>query len=257
MVKKIVLLGVVLIISSAAFAEDANSIKFGFTADYFSKYIWRGQNLNNRDVFQPAISASKWGLTGAIWGSYDLTNHNGNQEGNAGDFTEFDYSLDYSNTIPDADWLGYSVGVIYYRFPCQPYDATTEVYGGLSLPKTPLTPSLKIYRDVDEIKGTYYQFSVGHTIEKIVDMGEGCTCGLALGASTGYGNSAYNTGYALSETGGGKMNDLTLTAGLPICFGSWTLKPSISYATMLADSIREATKYSDNLWGGLSLSTSF
>jgi hypothetical protein len=256
-IKILLTTAVLLIAANISIAEQAEPMKLGFSTDYYSKYIWRGQNLNNRDVIQPSIYASKWGLTGAIWGSYDLTNHNGNQEGNAGDFTEFDFSLDYSNTIPDADWLGYSVGVIYYRFPCQVYEPTTEVYGGLSLSKVPLTPSLKIYRDVDEIKGTYYQFSIGHTIEKIAEMGEGCTCGLSLGASTGYGNSAYNTGYALSETSGGKMNDLTLTAGLPICFGSWTLKPSINYATMLADTIRDATKYSDNIWGGLSLSCNF
>jgi len=238
---------------SAKAADDANSqpLGMGVTFDYFSKYIWRGQNLNDKSVFQPSIYLSKYGFTGSIWGNQDWTSANDN----GGNFTEFDYSLDYTNTIPGIDWLSGSAGVIYYTFPHTEFDSTTEVYGGLTLATLPLTPSFKIYRDVDEIKGNYYQFSVGHTVEKIATFSEQCYCGLQLGASVGYGNAAYNKGYFGVDSE--KSNDLTLTAGLPVCFGSWTLKPSVSYATMLSDSIRSATDKSDNLWGGLSLSTSF
>ena len=77
-----------------------------------------------------------------------------------------------------------------------------------------------------------------------------------LGTSVGYGNTAYNKGY-FTTVNSGNMNDLTLTAALPVCFGSWTLKPSINSSEMLSDPVRAATDKSDNLWAGVGLSRSF
>jgi hypothetical protein len=39
----------------AVIAED--KIDFEIMADYFGKYIWRGQNLSDDPVFQPGLSA--------------------------------------------------------------------------------------------------------------------------------------------------------------------------------------------------------
>jgi hypothetical protein len=251
-----VVLGLALItfVAGTAAAED-KVVTFGVSADYFSKYIWRGQNINDESVLQPTISASAYGFTGSIWGNMDLTNKSQTAPDNAWEFSEFDYTLDYTSAIPGIDWLSGSVGVIYYRFPNTVFDPTTEIYGGLSLPKIPLTPSFKWYRDVDEIKGSYFQFGIGHTLEKIYVVNEKCYCSLQLGASYGWGNAAYDKGYF--GVNSGQSNDLTLTAGLPFCVDTWTIKPSINYSTMLSDSIREATDKSDNLWAGVGISTSF
>jgi hypothetical protein len=251
-----VVLGLALItfVAGTAAAED-KVVTFGVSADYFSKYVWRGQNINDESVLQPTISASAYGFTGSIWGNIDLTNKSQTAPDNAWEFSEFDYTLDYTSAIPGIDWLSGSVGVIYYRFPNTVFDPTTEIYGGLSLPKIPLTPSFKWYRDVDEIKGSYFQLGIGHTLEKIYVVNEKCYCGLQLGASYGWGNAAYDKGYF--GVNSGQSNDLTLTAGLPFCVDTWTIKPSINYSTMLSDSIREATDKSDNLWAGVGISTSF
>ncbi|MFZ0034539.1 MAG: hypothetical protein WAK60_06080 [Sedimentisphaerales bacterium] len=230
-------------------------IKFGFSTDYYSKYIWRGQNIDDKSVLQPFISASAYGFTGSIWGNLDLTNKSQTAPDSAWEFSEFDYTLDYTSAIPGNDWLTGSVGVIYYRFPNTVFEPTTEIYGGLSLPKVPLTPSFKWYRDVDEIKGSYFQFAIGHTLEKIYVVNEKCYCGLLLGASYGWGNAAYDKGYF--GVNSGQSNDLTLTAGLPFCVDTWTIKPSINYSTMLSDAIREAVDRSDNIWFGVGVSTSF
>ncbi len=229
-------------------------VKFGISADYYTKYIWRGQNIDDKSVFQPAVSVSAYGFTGSIWGNMDMTNKSLTAPDNAGEFSEFDFTLDYSGTMPDANWLGFSVGTIYYRFPNTVFEPTTEIYGGLSLPKVPLAPYFKWYRDVDEIKGSYFQLGVGHTVGKVMTWNENCYCNLALGASLGWGNSAYNKGYFGVDGG---SNDFTLTAGLPVCIDSWTVKPSVNYSTMLNDSIREATGESDNVWFGVGVSTSF
>jgi hypothetical protein len=244
--------------SAAKAQDDANSqsLGVGFTLDYFTKYIWRGQNLNNESVFQPSIYLSKYGFTGTIWSTQDWTSVNG--EG--GEFTEVDYSLEYTNTVPYFDGIDWLVGVINYDLIGSETEDTAEVYGGLTLSKLPLAPSAKLYRDVDEVKGTYYQFSLGHTIEKIGEWKHNCYCDLALGASVGYGNSAYNKGNFDGDfdVSGRKFNDLTLSVALPICFGNcWTITPSINYSTMLAGDIRDATDKSDNLWFGIGLSADF
>ncbi|MCJ7728646.1 MAG: hypothetical protein MUO27_02015 [Sedimentisphaerales bacterium] len=240
---------------AAATAAEEQVVKFGLSADYYSKYIWRGQNINDESVFQPAVSISAYGFTGSIWGNMDLTNGSQTASGNSWEFSEFDYTLDYTAAVPNVDWLNLSVGTIYYRFPNTTYDPTTEIYGGLSLSGVPLSPSFKWYRDIDEIKGSYFQFGVGHTFEKLAEWSDKCYCGLQLGASVGWGSSAYNDGYFGVDSG--KFNDLTLSTGLCVQIDSWMVRPSVNYATMLSDSIREATEKTDNIWMGIGLSTSF
>ena len=151
----LVCVGLVLGSSLTVFAED--KVEFEFTSDFNGKYIWRGQNLVDDPVFQPGLSASYQGLTASIWGNLDLTNVNGN----SGDFSEIDYTIDYSNKIPDSEIVGFSVGAIYYDFPGTAAPGTTELYGGLSL-DTFLSPSVTFYRDIDEADGLY--ISVGMRI---------------------------------------------------------------------------------------------
>jgi hypothetical protein len=250
----IVAMALIRLADVTALAEQQEPVKIAVAADYFSKYIWRGQNINDESVFQPSISLSRWGFTGSVWGNLDLTNKSQTAPDNSWEFSEFDYTLDYSGKIPDVNWLNFSVGTIYYRFPNTSFEPTTEIYGGLSL-DAPLSPSFKWYRDVDEIKGSYFQFGLGHTFEKLAVWSEKCYCGLQLGASVGWANSAYNSGYFGID--GSKFNDLTLSAALPFCIGSWTVRPSVNYSTMISDPIREATGKSDNLWCGVGLSTLF
>jgi hypothetical protein len=230
-------------------------LNFNFAADYYNKYIWRGQNLNNESVFQPAISASAYGFTGSIWANLDLTNGSQSAPDNAWEFSEFDYALDYSGTMPGIDWLGFSAGAVYYRLPNTSLDSTTEIYGGLSLNNVLLSPSFKWYRDIDDIKGSYFQLGIGQTFEKVYVVNEKYCCGLQLGASVGWGSSNYNEGYFGIE--GGKFNDLTLSTALCMQIDSWMVKPNINYSTMLSEDIRQATDNSENLWFGVGISTSF
>ena len=241
--------------SPVVVAADEQAINFGVSADYYGKYIWRGQNLDNKSVFQPAVSASIYGFTGSIWGNMNLSNSDKIVPDNSGEFSELDWTLDYTNTLPGVDGVNFSVGTIYYRFPNQVYKPTTEIYGGLSLSNVPLTPTFKVYRDLDEADGTYFQLGVGHIFEKIYVVNEKFYCGLQLGASVAWANKAYNDFYFGTDSG--QFNDLTLNLGLPICVSSWTIRPGINYSTMLADSIRQVTDKSDNVWWGIGLSTSF
>ena len=134
--------------ASAVLAAKEEKVKFSASADYYSKYIWRGQVLDNKSVFQPAVSASIYGFTGTLWGNMNLNNNDKIVPDNGSEFSEFDWALDYTNALPGIDGVNFSVGTIYYRFPNQVYKPTTEVYGGLSLSNIPLSPSFKVYRAV-------------------------------------------------------------------------------------------------------------
>ena len=235
---------------SAAFAEE--SVGVDLSADFMSKYIWRGQNLNDDYAFQPGAAVSYAGFTAAVWGSLDLTDIGDNKYG----FTEVDYSLDYSTAVPGIDWLGFSAGVINYHFPGVVGD-TTEVYWGFAA-DLPLSPSFTVYHDIDEVDGTYISFGLGHSIDQIAELAPGVPVGMEIGASLGWGDSDYNAAYwGIDES---KLNDLTLSVAFPIEIGGWTLAPSINYVTLLSDEIRATDSYargSDYFFTGLSLSTSF
>ena len=232
-------------------ASADNSIGVDLTADFCSKYIWRGQNLNDDYVFQPGIAITYGGLTAAIWGNLDLSGYNRN----AGEFTEVDYSLDYSAAVPGIDGLDFSVGVIHYRLPSVGH--TTELYWGFAL-DAPLNPSVTVYHDIDEIDGTYVSFGLSHSIDRIIDLAPNLPVGMQIGASLGIGNSDYNKAYW--GVGGTRANDLAFSVAWPIEIAGFTFAPSINYVTLVGSGLRRSDAYakgSDYFYTCLSLSKSF
>lgn len=248
----IVSLGMLVYGMSAVFGEQEKAISFEVTADFFGKYIWRGQNLDDDPVFQTSISASYKGLTATIWGNLELTNINNNN----GEFTEWDYSLDYSGEIPLIEGVGYSVGVIYYHFPSIVGD-TTEIYWGLNF-DLPLSPSITVYHDVDEADGAYISLAAGHSIEKIAELGKDTSVALEISTSLGWASGSYNKYYWGTDQG--KLNDLVFSISFPVEVAGWTLAPSLNYVTLVSDDIRDTDVYgtdSDFFFAGITLSKSF
>ena len=223
----VVMLGMV----GTGWAQDEVSV--GVTADFFSKYVWRGQNLVDGAVFEPGVSVGYMGLTGSIWGNLDLTDKNDN----SGKFTEVDYAIDYSGTFPGYEKLGYSVGAIYYDFPNSDASGTTELYAGLSL-DVPASPAVTVYRDIDECDGMYISLSAGHSIEQI---SEEVPVGVDLSASLGWGNKTYNTFYW--GTNGSELNDLVLSAGFPFEVAGVSVTPQVSFISLLGSDIKNADTY--------------
>lgn len=238
------------LVYSSSLSLAAERIDFEITVDYFSKYVWRGQNLDDESVFQPGFSASYKGLAASIWGSLEMTSANGN----SGEFTEIDYSVDYSGDFPGIEGLGYSVGMIYYDFPSTEFEDTTEIYWGFGF-DLPLSPSVTVYHDVDEVDGSYVSLAFGHSIEKIAELSSDLPVGMDVGLSLGWGSSSYNKVYW--GVNGGKMQDLTLLVGFPVGLSGWTLTPSINYVTLLNGTIRGSAADDDMFFAGVSLSKSF
>ena len=230
-----------------------DGIGFEVTADYFGKYIWRGQNISDDPVFQPGASLSWNGFTAAWWGSVDTTKINGNN----GEFIEHDWSLDYSGDVPFVEGVGFSAGVINYYFPS--LEDTTEVYLGFGF-DLPLSPSVTVYWDVDDIKGTYASFGLGHSIEKIAEPTPDMPIGMDIGASLGWGSASYNKGYWGSTVKSSKLNDLALSVSFPVEIRGWAVAPSLNYVTLVNGKVSDSDAFnqaSDYFFAGIGVSKSF
>ena len=111
-------LGILLTVFAAGTvsATENPDASLDVSIDYATKYIWRGQNVNDESVLQPNLGFSAYGFSGSIWANIDLTDGSQTIPGNGGEFQEIDYTLDYSNSIPGLEKVGFSVGVIHYLF---------------------------------------------------------------------------------------------------------------------------------------------
>jgi len=240
----------VVCVVGVAFAEDeaaSKGIGIDVTADFYSKYVWRGQILTDDWVFQPGASATIGGFTLGAWGNVDMTDENDEEW----EFTEYDYYIDYSGDITDG--IAYSLGYIYYKFPSVGGD-TYEFYGGLSF-DTILSPSVTWYYDADEVEGSYVAIGLGHSVEEIGKLSEDIPIGMDIGLNIGWGDSDYNNAYWSVDNSG--FNDLTLTFAFPVALGNWTVTPSLNYMTLLDSDIRSSAGDDDAFFAGISLATSF
>ena len=238
-------------------AQDEDGFSASASVDYFNKFVWRGMNLNDDSVFQFNMEGSAWGFTGSIWSNMPLTDSY--ETRSIGEFDEVDYSLDFSRSISSLnDKVGYSLGVIHYTFTGYA-TPTTEIYGGLNF-NVPLSPSITWYRDVDDIDGSYIQFGVGHSLEKIGAWSDDEYINLELSANFGLGGSAYNAGYFDVE--GTKFNDFTLNIAVPFQLKHGvSITPSFNVSAMLSKDIRDVYAYgtgsSTNVWFGINFTKSF
>ncbi len=247
------IIGLSMLVCGSGAVSGQSGLDFEVTADFFSKYLLRGQNLDDDPVFQPGFSATYKGLSAAIWGNLELTNINGN----SGDFSELDYSLGYSAPMPTIRGIEYSIGVIYYDFPGTTVKDTTEIYWGLNFDLL-LTPSITFYHDVDEAEGTYISLAVAHSIEKIAELAPDMPLAMEVGASLGWGSGSYNKYYWGTDQS--KLNDLTFSVSFPVEIAGWTVTPNLNYVTLVSDDIRNTDAYgtdSDFFFAGIGLSKRF
>ncbi|MBN1796896.1 MAG: hypothetical protein JW804_09510 [Sedimentisphaerales bacterium] len=243
-------------LSSMAAGED-DGLSFELTADFYSKYIWRGQLLNDDYVFQTGASAALGNMTFGIWGNLDLTDYTDRK----GNFSEVDYSFDWSDDLPGFKGIGYSLGVIYYDFPGTGpaggfVSDTTEIYWGLSF-DTLLSPTITVYHDIDEAEGTYVNLGFSHGYKEFFKIGD-TPVGLDIGAGIGWGSGSYNKYYWGTDQS--KMQDLSFSVALPVEIAGFTITPSFNYVTLLSDDIRDTDAYStdsDYFFTGISISKTF
>ncbi len=129
----------------------------------FNRYIFRGYRLGRDSiVFEPALSISCSGFSAIFWGNIDMkekaTPCFAPDRPGRKSFNEADLTLSYGRNLGR---FGLTAGFIYYGTK---YTAETqELYIAASL-DVPGKPTLTIYRDIDAYPGTYFLFSLAHSV---------------------------------------------------------------------------------------------
>lgn len=223
--------------------EEGSPVSAEITADYFSKYVWRGDVITDGSVIQPGVSATLSAgpvdLTAGVWGNIELDY----QE----DFTEVDYYFDATFGITDELYV--SAGYIGYHFPQASNDGTwtQETYGVVGA-DIPVTDEVAVgigvggYWDTDDGDGTYWNAFAGTSFQ-VYDSGD-FTVSLDPGASIGYNDQQWGHGAGWA--------DLLLSLGATVAVNDYvSFGPSFHWSHGLDE------EYSDATFWGLSAALAF
>lgn len=218
--------------------ENCSPLSFGAEAGFYSKYIWRGLEVNDKGVFQPETWISLYGFEAGVWGNLDLTDSLDNR----GKFTEVDYSLSYSH---DFDFLSASLIYLYYDYPNTDEEKTQEI--GIDLQAgEELQAGLEVFYDCDQAEGFYAKAALGYALAAGDLL-------LTPSVGLGWGSGKYNDYYF----GAGKNSlvdgEIKLTAGADLYRGLY-LTLTVGYYSLLGSELRrEVEAGKDGFWGGGSL----
>lgn len=218
----------------------------GVSADYTSKYIWRGFNLfGSKGAFQPSVDMALMGDSGLglnVWGSMPVGS--GYESG-----TELDYTLSWGTSIGE-DMTQVDLGVcgIYYDYP-KAGSSSDVVELGFSADVPNLLPmgiGLSYYtamaKMVDDGSENMQYHSIG--IGKDFDIAEGLS--LSLSADVNYNNDM--------SYGGADWTHTSFKASLGgIEMEGVSISPFIAYTSSMVDS----PAIVDALFGGVSVGYSF
>lgn len=123
---------------------------FGVDIPYRSKYIWRGAVFNDEAVLWPDAWLNWHGLTGCVWGSFDLTDVKNEQV----TFTDIALFLDYTTALGP---LSATFGFAQYTYPGynDAFPSTGEAYVKLNATLPIIQASLAGNFDLEEVDGWY------------------------------------------------------------------------------------------------------
>ncbi|MBF0253305.1 MAG: hypothetical protein HQL29_05755 [Candidatus Omnitrophica bacterium] len=270
--KNIISIALVLLVQvTASFALEENWLgekpewmpEVSLTDSFYTKYIWRGQNLGNEPVMQTDFSLSKGGFTFDLWTNYSLNNDKTVDGGRFEEYTEIDYNIDYTFSLGEMlgkvgveaeklDPMSLSLGYTYYTFPNVNWDSkgfdTHEVYLGVAYDIL-LQPYLKWYWDVDSGKGvagegtgngSYYLAGIGHTFE-FDETGITADIGMSI---------AYNDQQWTHKSGWSDMN-FSGSVSIPV-LTYFTISPSVGYSVILDEDVYSGAQENE-FYGGLSI----
>lgn len=99
-VKRLWLMAIAVLMSTAATAQESESVETTIAVDVVNQYIWRGVDAGNVSL-QPTLGVAYKGLSLTAWGSVGLTE--------SSDTKEFDFTLGYTTG-------GLNVGITDYWF---------------------------------------------------------------------------------------------------------------------------------------------
>ena len=221
---------------------------FDVRGAFASKYVNRGIDTVDDPVFQPSATVGFNGFRAGVWANERLTDDGGR----AGEFDEVDLAASYAWSWKAAT---FEAGAVYYLYPNSPSRPTTELFASAGL-DVPLSPSLTVYQDVEEVGGAYVPLSLSHTFRDVWQPAREVRVSVGLQAAAAYGSSEYNEYYfGVPQSA---IDNALFGASLPLAFGDrLKVTPSANYSTLLDRDIRRAARRDDSLWFGLGLTWKF
>lgn len=192
-----------------------------FDLAYVSKYVWRGIPQTASWALQPSVTAAHGsGLSFNYWASRD---------GDKGDFTENDYTLNYSRQAAGAVL---NAGIIHYAFPNTSAPATSELYAGVTGGGA-LSPSLTVNWDFDEADGIYAALGVSGRLP-----GPSGTGDLQFTGRLGFSTGSYN-GYWFGVRSAA-ISDVYIGVSAGYQFGRIAVTPSLGYCSVVSNKLRNS-----------------
>ncbi len=236
------------LVAGPAQAGDDKGWAVDFSAAYMSKYIWRGIMQVDDPTLQPSLNIAKNGFTFNVWGNYDLTDKNNRKN----KFSEIDLTAEYAFSLGD---FSIPVGVIHYEFPNTSYEPTTELYAGVSYSWI-ITPSVKVFKDVDESHGIYVLGSLAYALDLPSPTKE-VSWGIAASISGAWADKDNNKFY-WGGTDEDAFTDSLLTIGVPIKILDWiNIVPAFNQVWLLDSKIKDAAGYDSKSYFGVTLTLNF
>jgi hypothetical protein len=231
-------------VAMIALAGPAAAIEVDLALPVVSQYVWRGWIIDPEPSFQPSLTVSALGFSVNLWGSLDLTDHNGHRD----EFTEMDTTVEYGRAFGP---LTAAAGADYCVFPgIAPF--TSEFYGRLAF-DIPGHPSLAVYTALTRTRGFYYLLGLDQTfLPEVWKPLQGITVGL----TAGYGSGFYNrSSYALDADA---PLDLVASLSLPVSLpGGLTFAPAAHWTYLMSPGIRAAVGYTQVMVYSLGLERSW
>lgn len=196
----------------------------------YNQYIFRGYEIGQSGlVLQPSLTASFKGFSATFWGNLDTNQRNTKTAAFSQEFkkgwNETDLTLSYTHAI---DKLSLTGGYIYYGTKYA--DETEEFFGTIAYDIIS-KPTLSIYRDITNYKGTYVNLSFSHSfpVYKAIALDLGASFGYFVGESDYWRTYDESTGtYTGSKYKG--FHDGMVKAGLTIPITkAFVIQPMVQY----------------------------
>ena len=248
MMKRLISASLLGFVAATAFAQSGNNYRVYFNGEFQSMYVWRGINIVDGAVFQPALYFEHDnGLGVMVWGNVDLTDVNARES----KITETRIGVRYVTQTPHAEmWIGY----LRYTYPNSATADTAEVVASITF-KTAGSPTITAFQDVDAVEGFYIMGSFSTSLSNAFVFG-GQAQPLNVRLWVGFANEAHNLFYYGSATSGITDAGVRVSTDIPIG-GNFTLTPSITYATLASDDLLAGAPNRQNVYIGASVGVRF
>ena len=207
-------------------AQDRPGAQLGIDLSLCSKYVWRGLVFDEDLVLQPDIWLQGYGITMTFWGNMDLTDPDGNYEGQ---FNEWDTMIDFP--LPGVGPVSFSGELWYGSFPNSSGQGSSTAELLLWASGDLIgSPTIGVYWDIWQLHGIYVDMSLSHAAA----LGAG---NLFLSTGMGWGDERHNR-WSSVENAEGWLDFRIETEYAATIYPNLTLFPGIHYSRIIQEDIR-------------------